>query len=384
MMIMSSTPPRRRQLSNQRNHHRPSIKQHPKGAKSFSSPSKLSSLSATSSPASSSSPWKQALKQNCIERARKKRRDLVLRSRTSLAVAGSSSLPSSPFHVLNQPKEEAARNVVEEELRASGCSVAVASSPFSVPTTLNLAGARPSLDSVTSSLGAIPENNLFASQNMIEEEEEHLITEQEYLELMKEVEEELQREEAMLAEEVRERKREMECMEAQIAEYEEWCYNQEDTFTTPRIMVGQQQQQPQHLQSQMQLQHQQNEAPSVACPICVSGFLCHDERNHCIFCTNHHRNTIAAGATASSSCSFCWSYNKENMPQLHSSQMSSPLLCVKDQIQLAYEEHSAVCGGMLRFWMDHHSSLNAGGGYVGRSPTLRAGCETCHANVPIL
>ena len=162
--------------------------------------------------AGSRSAWREALRRGCLERARKGRRDAVLRSRgmpgTSTAAAAAaeaghgsagpiwpgtrtpetSAPPSRP-----QGTRDAAMSLVEEELRNKGVSVHGTASPSSACVAIDHEG--------------------------------YAISTDEVYDLMREVEEEIRREEARLVDELRsverERVLEDERLREQVAYYED-------------------------------------------------------------------------------------------------------------------------------------------------------------------
>eukprot|EP01083_Nonionella_stella_P041238 111826_1 len=145
---------------------------------------------------SSSGAWKDALKRDCILRAREKRQALVrsFRKQNSPLI----STPGSPMAT--------AREVVEQELRVSGVKLSTLSPLISRDFMM--------IDGMT---GNTSRQILF---------EKHMIDEEELLQLMHEVEEELQRDEERLGDEAMEIERRDEehryGFEQQIADFEAW------------------------------------------------------------------------------------------------------------------------------------------------------------------
>lgn len=200
--------------------HRQGVKQRPGGP-----------LGSSSNPAGTPSPaWRQALKQSCLDRARKNRREAVLRSRglspTGTGASKANNAGALSFTPLkaaiagmaSPPPKGDAKALVEEELRAKGVSV------FSTPQ--------------PGGQGSVPQygmaKTLFAgtagSNNTMMEDEadhayEHAISMDEVYALMRDVEEELQREEARLLEELHAMEQqqimEQRRMEEQIADFEQ-------------------------------------------------------------------------------------------------------------------------------------------------------------------
>ena len=192
--------------------HRQSVKQRPGGPLGSSNPA------GTPSPA-----WRQALKQSCLDRARKNRREAVLRSR-GLSPTGTGTLSFTPLKaaiagMASPPPKGDAKALVEEELRDKGVSVL-----FNTPQ--------------PGGQGSVPQygmaKTLFAgtanSNNTIMEDEadhayEHAISMDEVYALMRDVEEELQKEEARLLEELHAMEQqqimEQRRMEEQIADFEQ-------------------------------------------------------------------------------------------------------------------------------------------------------------------
>jgi len=111
-------------------------------------------------PAPSPSSWKDTLKQTCLERARRKKQEMLWRKR----------LDSQASTTTNNNSNDA-RQLVEEELRQSGVAIVRG---------VIVEGAM--LPSTVDSEMTVPE-----------EEDEHAISESELYQLMQEVEEELQR-----------------------------------------------------------------------------------------------------------------------------------------------------------------------------------------------
>jgi hypothetical protein len=329
--------------------HRQSVKQRPGGPLGSS----LNHPAGTPSPA-----WRQALKQSCLDRARKNRREAVLRSRglsptgTGASKANNAGtlsftpLKAAIASMASPPPRGDAKALVEEELRAKGVSV------FSTPQ--------------PGGLGSVPKygmaKTLFAgtersSNQMVEDMVDHAISMDEVYALMRDVEEELQREEARLLEELHAMEQqqimEQRRMEEQIADFE------------------------QHTSMQMQQQIAAaigSSVPSMAgvgagaagasatpaandslpCPVCTAANLIYTPAN-VIICPN----------TDNGRCNLRLDVAREGLT------MSN----FRDLLCRACIEHSSTgCPGTLRFQMMAQFGMT----------NLLAGCEQCKASTMIV
>ncbi len=199
------------------------------------------------------------------------------------------------------------------------------------------------------------DNYLGNEGNTQDNEEEYKITQQEFVALLAEVTEELQREEELLEEELWEMERadalERERLLHQIDDYDDWeeLKQQEE----------QQQQQQQPWGNVYTSPLLTNMKSRVTCPICNSASLM--ETPFGIQCTN------ATDATTNDKkqCTFALDIAHEGLTLNH----------LENQLRTVYEEHSAVClKGVLSFRVDCRGGINM----------LMASCDDCQADVVVL
>jgi len=305
-----------------------------------------------SAPAGTPSPsWREALKRSCLDRARKNRREAILRSRGLSPSSGdgggnAGALSFTPLKSaisgigIAPVQQDDAKILVEEELRAKGVSV------FSTP--------QPGGEGSIPHYGAA--EALFSSQqiggggdgSMVDHNDhgyEYSISMDEVYGLLKDVEEEMQREEARLLEELKAMEQqqilEQRRMEEQIADFE------------------------QHSTMQMQQQYQHpavstgntvttGSSDTLTCPVCNAGNLIRTPAN-VIICPN----------TDNGQCNLRLDVTCEGLS----------LANLRELLCRACSEHGATgCTGTLRFRSADQFGMT----------TLMAGCETCNASTMIV
>ncbi|KAL9180407.1 hypothetical protein ACHAXT_008377 [Thalassiosira profunda] len=176
-------------------------------------------------------------------------------------------------------------------------------------------------------------------------EEEYRISHEEFAELLNDVTEELQREGELLEEEI-------------------WEMERADAMERERLMH-----QIDDFDSWEELERQQNEnaAPStyisplasldsslVTCPICNSSSLIETP----------HGGIACSKSALPDSCTFRLDIAHEGLTLNH----------LQDQLRGVYEEHSAVCKGILQFRMESRVGMNM----------LMAKCDACSSDVVVL
>ncbi|KAK1737620.1 RPA-interacting protein C-terminal domain-containing protein [Skeletonema marinoi] len=180
-----------------------------------------------------------------------------------------------------------------------------------------------------------------------EDEEEYKISQEEFVALLAEVTEELQREEELLEEEMWELERadalERERLLHQIDDYDDW---------------EELQQHQQHLRSANNVYTSPlltNLKSRVTCPICNSASLTETPFEG-IQCSN---------ATTEKQCTFSLDIAHEGLTLNH----------LENQLRTVYEEHTNVCTkGILQFRVDSRGGITV----------LMASCDTCQADVVVL
>ena len=180
------------------------------------------------------------------------------------------------------------------------------------------------------------------------EEEEYKISQEEFVSLLADVTEELQREEELLEEELWEMERaealERERLLHQIDDYDDW-----------EELQQQQQHQPQQSANVYTSPLLTNLKSRVTCPICNSASLMETPFEG-IRCTN---------TTTEKHCTFSLDIAHEGLTLNH----------LQNQLRTVYEEHSGVCRkGILQFRVDCRGGITV----------LMASCDTCHADVVVL
>ncbi|CAB9506326.1 expressed unknown protein [Seminavis robusta] len=237
--------------------------------------------------------WKESLRQACVSRARKNRKDLIWRKRQQ----------QQP--TLTNDDDMMARSLVEQELRQQGVSIVTPRKASTVS----------SVDALNYGLTTENRTNPAAQPcSMMADEEEHgfSISEQELDELLQEVEEELRRNEEELLEEMLEEERcQQEDMALQIAEYEEWQNTSNNTSM--------------------------DEEEFVICPLCCESMLVQQQQQQ-QYSSQSHQPTNMTIACPNDTCHF----------QITS---TMGLADLKEQLRVAFEEHSMTCphSGTLTF-----------------------------------
>mmetsp|Transcript_21331 Transcript_21331/g.32873 ORF Transcript_21331/g.32873 Transcript_21331/m.32873 type:complete len:355 (-) Transcript_21331:1609-2673(-) len=322
-------------------------------------------LSTTSSTA-----WKNALKQSCIERARRNRRKRVLASRKNNSTTNGELVVGRGERGNDNSHEVAARQLVQQELRDSGIAI------FSPGMDNN--NYNNNDDSSSCLLPVTPQHSIspphatqlsYSPETMMEEDskitnhkqsqheglllsdaehDDYVLSELEYYELMQEVEDELQREEALLTEEMEEFERyDQQQFEEQIADFEQW----EDAHHVH------------HLAEEMHQDECIGEgygaSTEVICPVCFSANLVEVSKDS-IQCPNKTEN-----CTVEISC----------VPK--TTDGISSLQTLRERLRIIHDEHGALCMGSLRF------STRRKGVSTSRN-ALIAECETCHYHVDVL
>lgn len=242
--------------------------------------------------------WKDTLRQACVNRARKNRRDLIWRKRQQ-------HQPQNIDNNSNSNEITMVRTVVEQELRQQGVAV-VSPGLFGKSTGGSSYYDHQNNQSPISS-GVHPSSPTTGYTDAVEEE--YALSEEELYELLQEVEEEMRRSEEELLEEVLEQERcQQEEMEQQIADYEEWeeshCCDQDEC---------------------------------VICPICCEGVLKKSSAGSTIYCGSNNNNTMDA-------CSW-----QQELKIGRGQDLS--LAELKERLRVAFEEHSYQCcsSGTLTF-----------------------------------
>ena len=196
--------------------------------------------------------------------------------------------------VMMNSDNEMVRSVVEQELRQQGVAVVT---PGKMKTTSSVSSPT---TTILPTQEAITPNNSQVFMDSSEPDECYDLSEEELYELLKEVEEEIRRNEEELLEEVLEQERcQQEEIEQQIAEFEEW----EESLAM----------------------HEMNPKECVICPICCESML-------------------------QRSCNKTFCPNEACPLQLDDNQGLS-LAELKERLRLAFEDHSHHCGGTLIFEM---------------------------------
>ncbi len=335
--------------------HRQSVKQRP------------APLGSSSNPVGTPSPgWRQALKQSCLDRARKNRREAVLRSRGlsptgtgASKVNNAGTLSFTPLKaaiagMTSPPPKGDAKTLVEEELMAKGVSV------FSTPQ--------------PGGQGSVPQygmaKTLFAgaesSRNAMMEDKadhgyEHAISMDEVYALMRDVEEELQREEARLLQELHAMEQqqimEQRRMEDQIADFEQHTSMQMQQQVAAAMSgipgmggvgIGAGATVPTVVATSVSTND------NLPCPVCNAANLIYTPAN-VIICpnTDNGRCNLRLDVT-------CEGLNMSNF---------------RDLLCRACSEHSSTgCTGNLRFQMMAQFGMT----------NLMAGCDQCKASTMIV
>jgi len=185
----------------------------------------------------------------------------------------------------------------------------------------------------------------FEDEDGDDEEEEYKISQGEFVALLAEVTEELQREEELLEEELWELERaealERERLLHQIDDYDDW-----------EELQQQQQQSANNVYTSPLLTNMKSR---VTCPICNSASLMETPFEG-IQCTN---------ATTGKQCTFSLDVAHEGLTLNH----------LEDQLRTVYDEHSSVCTkGILQFRVDCRGGITV----------LMASCDACQADVVVL
>ena len=277
-------------------------------------------------------PWKDALKQGCLERARRKRQETIWRNRRL-------DSPSSD--------QETARQLVEDELRESGVAIHVRAALTEIAETS------------TCTDSAMVHSEAIMSERTTEGvEDDYAISESELYKLMQEVEEELQRDgkfmsvstvmvcimncksltgrdallayvEAMLNEEMEEvelcEHLRRQHMEDQIAEFQDWEAEQDQTNQV------------------------------VLCPLCQEANLMQLSENG-VTCPNHMNGACPL--------------------RLERTEETILLPNLRERLGTAYEKHACECTGPLQFQILQKREDD--------ERTLVASCNMCNSNVTIL
>ena len=303
---------------------------------------------ASSMPAGTPSPsWSEALKRSCLDRARKNRRAAVLRSRglspaTSKGGGNDGSLlsfmplKSAIAGIASAPVQHGdAKILVEEELRAKGVSVFSTPQPGGVDSMPQYRAAKTLFPSHQQMDGG--GDGSIMDQN---DGYEYSISMDEVYVLLKDVEEEMQREEARLLEELHAMEQQQildqRRMEEQIADFEQHSA----------------------LELRRQQLHQQMETSAaidtLTCPVCNSGNLIFTPAS-VIICPN----------TENRQCNLRIDVTFEGLSLANFRE----LLC------RACSEHGATgCKGTLRFQTTEQFGMT----------TLMAGCEKCKVSTMIV
>jgi hypothetical protein len=159
--------------------------------------------------------WKESLRQACVARARKNRKDLIWKKRHMPA---EEATITSGFTTPQRSGNDDVRSLVEQELRQQGIAVVTpASSHYEY---LEASGAPRSQPHHHQQHNRPLDAHRHQSWLL---EDSHVLSEEELYELLQEVEEELRRSEEELMEEVLEEERwHKEDFDQQVAHYEEW------------------------------------------------------------------------------------------------------------------------------------------------------------------
>eukprot|EP00581_Thalassiosira_minuscula_P014006 CAMPEP_0183714738 /NCGR_PEP_ID=MMETSP0737-20130205/9196_1 /TAXON_ID=385413 /ORGANISM="Thalassiosira miniscula, Strain CCMP1093" /LENGTH=471 /DNA_ID=CAMNT_0025943735 /DNA_START=68 /DNA_END=1483 /DNA_ORIENTATION=+ len=189
-------------------------------------------------------------------------------------------------------------------------------------------------------------------------EEEYKMSHDEFVNLLNDVAEELQREDELLEEEIWEMERaeamERERLMDQIDDYEYWEELQQQHHEEQVQQHSQNSQQQQQQQYSQQPSHASNQSSTpccVPCPICTTSSLIETSPHNGISCANcdfHIENMAHEGLT---------------------------LEHLQHQLCAVYEEHSRVCTrGVLQFRQEKRAGMSM----------LMASCDVCHADVVVL
>ena len=186
----------------------------------------------------------------------------------------------------------------------------------------------------------------FSDDDNDDEDEEYKISQEEFVALLSEVTEELQREEELLEEELWELERaealERERLLHEIDDYDDW----EEL---------QQQEHQQHSANVYTSPFLTNMSNRVTCPICKSAPLIQTLSGG-IECTN---------AATEKQCPFALDTNHEGLT----------LNNLSDRLRTVYEEHAHVCQkGVLKFYVDNRGFIT----------TLMARCEECQDEIIVM
>jgi len=230
----------------------------------------------TFSSQSPSPSWRDTLKQSCLERARRTRRDSYMKAKRQER---------------QQSDALALRELIQEELENSGVTVGNAESK---------------------------------KRKDPEELDECFFSEDDLYQLMQEVEEELQRDEERLVEELEEFERYEEQFRKLIADYEDW---------------------------------EVEPTQAVLCPVCKEANLVQEEA--VIACPNH----------GSGDCSLCIEVPSELFS----------LRDLRDKLGVAFGEHDVSCRGLLEVHVRQPLEYEQP-----TPPALVAQCHMCQTNMVIM
>ncbi|KAL7525466.1 hypothetical protein ACHAXR_001017 [Thalassiosira sp. AJA248-18] len=181
-------------------------------------------------------------------------------------------------------------------------------------------------------------------------DDEYKISQQEFLELLNDVTEELQKEDELLEEEIWEMERaeamKRERLMHQIDDFDSW-EEQEAQYQHPQPST--------YISPFANL----NNSPLVTCPICNDSTLTQTPHDG-IKCMN----AAASSDILDKKCTFQLEIAHEGLTLNH----------LQDQLRTIYEEHSQVCMGILQFRMENRAGMSM----------LMAKCNVCSSDVVVL
>jgi len=270
------------------------------------------SSSATTKPVArkitptASKTWKENLRRACLERARQRQR----RRPSSNNNHDDDDNEDSSNMMMMVP---AVRQMVEEELRQR--SIAVRAPCFSD---------EPEPTNELSSMAMMDSDE--QSNEIVVPKAQHFISEEELLELLEEMEQEMEREQASLVDDMLQRaENERQYLEEQVLDFQQW---------------------------EEMHQHQDDAVP---CPVCHEENLMFSGDGTMIVCPN------SMDGSCSCSLQLCNNNTNNNLRTLHD---------LQDKLRQAYEEHSLHCHHFLTF-----SSQNG---------HLQASCSACSGSLQLV
>jgi Replication protein A interacting C-terminal len=264
--------------------------------------------------------WKDSLRQACVARARKNRKDLLWKKRHLLT---EEVVINSGYTTPNKRgNDDDVRNLVAQELRQQGVAV--------VTPVVSHHGYYSEESGLPHSL---PHHHHQQQHSRPLDGDSHVISEEELYELLQEVEAELRRNEEEFVEEILEEEERWhkEAVDHQIARYEEWEDSLANTSSDDEIIV--------------------------ICPICCEATLRQQSHTHKIVCSN-------------------------DVCQFHISDQTLSLPELQERLKSAFDQHSSVgCSCTLTIGILHKNDYTDDP--MEGCGTLYGSCQECDTLISI-